>query len=711
MKKKYQNKEALYERMRELANPQAKINENKSRSLGTLIDYKRGADNVAYGIVKENHQYFIKKSNKQQDPLVEDFAYIGGLENVHEYRYQKLSEADKNRNMLLLTINEALGGKDNLLEENNSENTTEKNILSESKEDKKEEKKEEESEDKKEGKEEIEEGKKEDVDKDGDIDSDDYLAKKDAAIKKAEKEEDKEKVDEGTEEELEQAAAKLDAAEEKAEEIPAEPAAPELDVDNIEVPPAEGGEEIEASTEELPPAEDGEGEVAPALGGDADEENNREIEKTIGKVTNKIRKTDMTPMQVKSYINSFISAFDDKLPELEIEERKEMANRILKVVPDSEEELEKVDVETEMEEARVCNECGFAKYAESRGYGPDSLMECSIDEVANLMNGYAMECEGNIPEEDLATMAILSNSEIAESLVNEYGQTELAENMQPFTTQINEVEDTDKKSKVDGMFWWKYEPQKDGKKKDKLTTEGMNGNEPTNVETQPDVIKEDDEIEIENNDEEENTEIDLTPGFDTMGAGVAKPDGAGTTSVDVNVDAENKTVNISMSESEQKLRKYIRARLEEKAGTKKPLLNEDKKSAKIKKLDKMIDEQYQIFETIIKENGDLNEIFGLSKKEKFRELDMNDEAAVNDLFNKVFRDILHSMGAIRNKAKNTPINVKYEILKQYFEQDGGTLRLSPDGNIQYAPQLVKDKATMNPMAGGGTQGKTAYGGV
>ena len=50
----------------------------------------------------------------------------------------------------------------------------------------------------------------------------------------------------------------------------------------------------------------------------------------------------------------------------------------------------------------------------------------------------------------------------------------------------------------------------------------------------------------------------------------------------------------SMSESELKLRKYIRQRLEEKAGLRKATLNESAKSEAIKKLDEMIDRQFEI---------------------------------------------------------------------------------------------------------------------
>jgi hypothetical protein len=58
--------------------------------------------------------------------------------------------------------------------------------------------------------------------------------------------------------------------------------------------------------------------------------------------------------------------------------------------------------------------------------------------------------------------------------------------------------------------------------------------------------------------------------------------------------------NKQISESEQNLRKYIRTRLEENAGLKKPIITENKKSEKLKKLDVLIENQYKLFKSKIK---------------------------------------------------------------------------------------------------------------
>ena len=112
--KKHISEEAQSARMRNLAGvDKASVNESKNRTLGTLIDIERAADGVAYGIVKEQHKYHIKKGGLNENLNVADFAYIGGLGNVTEYQYSKLAEAKKNRNFLIATLNEGITTKVN----------------------------------------------------------------------------------------------------------------------------------------------------------------------------------------------------------------------------------------------------------------------------------------------------------------------------------------------------------------------------------------------------------------------------------------------------------------------------------------------------------------------------------------------------------------------------------------------------------------------
>lgn len=83
------------------------IHENTKTSVVELT--KMGPDGMVYGIVRENHKYFIKITNKKQNLIVEDFMYIGGLKNKTEKAYDSYSQATKQLNLKFLSLNEALG--------------------------------------------------------------------------------------------------------------------------------------------------------------------------------------------------------------------------------------------------------------------------------------------------------------------------------------------------------------------------------------------------------------------------------------------------------------------------------------------------------------------------------------------------------------------------------------------------------------------------
>jgi hypothetical protein len=618
--KSHTSKEALFERMRTLAEVnKTSLKESLNRTLGTLIDYKRAADGVVYGIVKENHLYYIKKGGIKSDPDVTDFAYIGGLANITNFQYKSLSEADKNRNMLLHTINEAY-----------SLNMGKKKINEDAAED------------------EIDNAEA----RLGDLDAataaetepDDVQM---AAGLEAEPMGD-EPAPEGGEEEL--PAPEGEPAPEGGEELPTDGGEEELPVDGEPAP--DGEEELPTDGEEELPVD---GEPSPEGGED---ENIRELEKSIGKLTNVIRKTDLEPTQSKSYLKSLIQSFKDKLPELEIEDRKEIANMITKVVPPEDvEDLSSVvpqDDEAGMEEA-ACNECGsFAKYAESRGYGSaDALMECGEEEVGNLVSGYAnANAEGmnDGDHENVALVIKLVNPEILNSLKGDYGHEEYANKLTPYVDSMNEETEEEGYTKLNELFGSlgrglkgafgkvggdvakgvsdKYTAAKEkvqqygtgvkqayhqanvGAEIDKLETQAnelrqqvlaladrakkagqtdvnvnsllrsignqiVTGNiniggtkagstiqreniDPANIETQS-LYEEDEEIDnVEVDDTEateEKPEISFAPAAQTLGAGVNKPDGAPTT---ISVTSkEGAKVDVSLSEVVKKLREIV----------------------------------------------------------------------------------------------------------------------------------------------------------
>lgn len=83
------------------------INENTKRSVVELT--KLGPDGKVYGIVRENHKYFIKVAESSKNLVAEDFNYIGGLKNKTDKSYNSYSEATKQLNLKFLSLNEALG--------------------------------------------------------------------------------------------------------------------------------------------------------------------------------------------------------------------------------------------------------------------------------------------------------------------------------------------------------------------------------------------------------------------------------------------------------------------------------------------------------------------------------------------------------------------------------------------------------------------------
>ena len=687
--KNHSSKEAYFERLKNLAEVnKVSVKESKTRNLGTLIDYKRAADGVAYGIIKENHHYYVKKAGLKQDPNVADFAYIGGLANITEFQYKSLAEADKNRNMLFATINESVGSKLN----KNGSKLLKEDIAGQ----------------------EIDQA----ANKVADLDA----ATADAAAADASGDA-MAAADAAGDAEM---AAGLDAEPAAGEEVPAEPAPEGGEEVPAEMPAPEGGEE------EIP-GEEPESDAAADATSPEDEKSLtvKEIEKTLGKLTGKIRKTELEPSEVKSYVNSFLASFKDKFDEIEIEDRKAMADKILKVVPDDEVEdlgqnVEAGEEAAGIEEEGVCAECGgFGRYAESRGYTKESIMECGEEEMGSLVSGYANAYNDGQNDGDFKMVALLLNPEMLEKLKGDYGHDEYAEKLTPYVNQMSESSEEDKLAQMNelwgglgslGKAAWggvkkagqavgqaaqagaqkvgqaaqagaekvgqAYQAGKEkvgqaataikqtyhagevpgeikkletiaadlGKQIAALNTRlqkagqqpvniksilatiqnqvgakgaaslgkyGMaaEGTDPANVEVQPEMLKEDDEVE-EPEGEEGKEEVGFAADADVLGAGIAKPDSAEveieepeTESGGKEIEIKDSTVNITvnetkkqkkatMSESEAKLRKYIRARLQEKVGLRKAILNESEKSPTIKKLDAMIDKQFKLYESV-----------------------------------------------------------------------------------------------------------------
>lgn len=109
MKNKNTNPDAYFERMRELAAVNKQV-VKESKSTSTLLEYKKAGDGRLYGIVKENQAYFIKTAQSKKEVSEADFAYIGGLSNITEYKCGSLTEAQRVLNTKVMTVNETYGG-------------------------------------------------------------------------------------------------------------------------------------------------------------------------------------------------------------------------------------------------------------------------------------------------------------------------------------------------------------------------------------------------------------------------------------------------------------------------------------------------------------------------------------------------------------------------------------------------------------------------
>ena len=94
----------IKERMMELMGIQP-INENKTNVSVELT--KIGPDGKAYAIIRENHEWYIKKTDKTSGLIAEDFKYIGGLQNKKLEAYSSYAKAIKHLNLKFRSLAEA----------------------------------------------------------------------------------------------------------------------------------------------------------------------------------------------------------------------------------------------------------------------------------------------------------------------------------------------------------------------------------------------------------------------------------------------------------------------------------------------------------------------------------------------------------------------------------------------------------------------------
>lgn len=83
--------------------------DNKKTNNSVVELTKIGPDNKSYAIVRENHKYFIKNSDKTKGLVFEDFKYIGGLQNKQSESYSSYANAIKHLNLKFKSLSEAYG--------------------------------------------------------------------------------------------------------------------------------------------------------------------------------------------------------------------------------------------------------------------------------------------------------------------------------------------------------------------------------------------------------------------------------------------------------------------------------------------------------------------------------------------------------------------------------------------------------------------------
>jgi hypothetical protein len=111
------------------------INENKTNSAVEIT--KVGPDGNAYAVIRENHEWYIKKANKVNGLILEDFKYIGGLQNKKQEVYPSYAKAIKHLNLKFRSLAEAYNydgdinvfENDNLLSDNVNSDPTKSEML------------------------------------------------------------------------------------------------------------------------------------------------------------------------------------------------------------------------------------------------------------------------------------------------------------------------------------------------------------------------------------------------------------------------------------------------------------------------------------------------------------------------------------------------------------------------------------------------------
>ena len=258
----------------------------------------KGADGKSYSIVKENHKYFIKigTGTKTKEQLDEsDFIWINGISNKLKNRYSSLAEAQKQLNFKMKNLSESFNQSFIINERGQLEEKEVKGVK--------------EVKPGKDIKEELGDNEKEDPEEvSPELQEPVAASEPEAGLQ-------------------EPATDSVPSAEPVASDAP--PQEPVADVSpEAGLPEPEVGLEEPAPTDELGGDEDLEGGENDGLGDDGlgDENPVEIIQSLVGKLSQKVRTTEMTPEMTKSVLNSVISSLN--LREVDPEERLAIARKV-----------------------------------------------------------------------------------------------------------------------------------------------------------------------------------------------------------------------------------------------------------------------------------------------------------------------------------------------------------------------------------------------
>jgi hypothetical protein len=179
-------------------------------------------------------------------------------------------------------------------------------------------------------------------------------------------------------------------------------------------------------------------------------------------------------------------------------------------------------------------------------------------------------------------------------------------------------------------------------------------------------------------------------------SGATNPEAVAAAAMWRNIKRESEEEKPAMSESEVRLRKYIRARLQEKVGLRKAVLNESEKSPTIKKLDAMIDKQFELYESLNEGFGEkiagmVNKLnqrmegkFGKQKELKAI-VDANPESSRSAL-KKAYSSEIMNTGGLGIMIDRAPLEDVIDVAKQAANDPNGLGKISSRaGKLIYIP--------------------------